>query len=145
MPIPKFDELFNPLLEAIKKLGGSASITELDEEATKSLHLTDEGIAKPHNERITSLQYRLAWSRSYLKVYGLLDNSDRGVWVLTAKGKNVDIIDPVQIKRFVRGQGKRGKTNTAAKKSDSIVNEKIAEAEAVLEETWREELLSKLL
>ncbi len=145
LPIPKFDELFNPLLEAIKKLGGSASITELDEEVTKSLHLTDEEIAKPHNERITSLQYRLAWSRSYLKVYGLLDNSDRGVWVLTAKGKNVDIIDPVQIKRFVRGQGKRGKTNTAAKKSDSIVNEKIAEAEAVLEETWREELLSKLL
>lgn len=145
MSIPKFDELFNPVLEAIKKLGGSASVSELNEEVTKSLNLTDKEIAEPHNERMTALQYRLAWARSYLKTYGLLDNSDRGVWVLSAKGKNIDIVDPVQVKRFVRGQGKRGNNHLATTNSQTIVNVEVAEAEAVLEETWREELLAKLL
>ena len=145
MSIPKFDELFNPVLEAIKKLGGSASVSELNEEVTKSLNLTDKEIAEPHNERMTALQYRLAWARSYLKTYGLLDNSDSGVWVLSAKGKNTDVVDPVQVKRFVRGQGKRGNNHLATTNSQTIVNVEVAEAEAVLEETWREGLLAKLL
>jgi restriction system protein len=79
MAIPQFDGLFNPLLEAIKKLGGSASIAELNEEVAQNLHLTDKEIAEPHDERRTKLQYRLAWARTYLKAYGLLDNSERGV------------------------------------------------------------------
>ncbi len=79
MAIPKFDELFNPTLEAIKKLGGSASISELNEEVTKHLHLTNNEIAEAHNERMTELEYRLAWARSYLKAYELLNNSERGI------------------------------------------------------------------
>ena len=55
MTIPRFDELFNPTLEAIKKLGGSASISELNEEVTKQLHLSNDEIAKAHNERMTEL------------------------------------------------------------------------------------------
>src|SRR5713101_4397002 len=146
MSIPKYDELFNPLLEAMKKLGGSASVTELNEEVTKCLDLTDKEIAEPHNERVTELQYRLAWTRSYLKAYGLLDNSERGVWVLTPKGNDAYAVDPRQIVRFVqeRSRGKKGKL--AVKNSESPVGPEIIEAtEAVLEESWREELLARLL
>ncbi len=146
MSIPKYDELFNPLLEAMKKLGGSASVGELNEEVTKSLNLTDEEVAEPHNERMTELQYRLTWTRSYLKTYGLLDNSERGVWVLTPRGNDTDAVDPRQIVRFVqeRSRGKKGKL--AVKNSESPIGPEIVEvAEAVLEEKWREELLAALL
>ena len=54
MPISR-SNLFNPLLAAIKHLGGSASISELDEEVTKNLDLTDEEIAQPHNKYKTEL------------------------------------------------------------------------------------------
>src|SRR6266496_4393635 len=90
MAVPKYDELFNPLLRAIKNLGGSASISELEEEVIKDLHLTDKDIAELHDDRRTKLEYRLAWVRTYLKTYGLLDNSERGVWVLTSKGKETE-------------------------------------------------------
>ncbi len=146
MSIPRYDELFNPLLEAMKKLGGSASVSELNEEVTKSLNLTDEEVAEPRNERMTVLQYRLAWTRSYLKAYGLLDNSERGVWVLTPRGKEADAVDPRQIVRFVqeRSRGKKGKL--AVKNSESSIGPQIVEvAETVLEESWREELLARLL
>src|SRR5205085_8670035 len=128
MAIPKFDELFNPVLVAIKKLGGSASISELDEEVTKNLQLTDKDIAEAHNERMTELQYRLAWARSYLKAYELLDNSERGVWVLTAKGKDIHTVDPHQVTRFVRGIKKGKSSKIAPKDPETIVDVEVAEA-----------------
>jgi restriction system protein len=146
MSVPRSADLFNPLLAAIKRLGGSASISELDEEVTKNLNLTGEEIAQRHDNRYTELQYRLAWTRSYLKAYGLLDNSERGVWVLTPKGNDTDAVDPRQIVRFVqeRSRGKKGKL--AEKNSESPIGSEIVEvAEAVLEEKWREELLAALL
>ncbi len=146
MSIPRYDELFNPLLEAMKKLGGSASVSELNEEVTKSLNLTDEEVAEPRNERMTVLQYRLAWTRSYLKAYGLLDNSERGVWVLTPRGKEADAVDPRQIVRFVQERSRSKKGKLAVKNSESPIGPEIVEvAEAVLEENWREELLARLL
>jgi restriction system protein len=146
MAIPKFDELFNPLLEAMKKLGGSATVSELNEEVTKSLNLTDEEVAVQRNDRMTVLQYRLTWTRSYLKAYGLLDNSERGVWVLTPKGNDIDVVDPRQIVRFVQEQSRVKKGKLAVKNSESPIGPEIVEvAEAVLEENWREELLSRLL
>lgn len=145
MAIPKLDDLFNPLLEAIKQLGGSASIPELNEEVTKSLHLTEKEIAEPHNERYTKLQYRLAWARSYLKGYGLLDNSERGVWVLTANGKDTAAVEPRQVIRFFNDLNKSKKSKVVAKNAGTVVDIEVVQAEAVLEETWREELLASLL
>ncbi len=146
MAVPQSDDLLNPLLEAIKKLGGSASISELDEEVAQNLHLTNREIAEAHNERQTKLQYRLAWARTYLKGYGLLDNSERGVWVLTPKGKDTQTVDPRQIIRFFN-ETRRGKKDRAGKKSTgtAVDSDVVEVAEAVLEEAWREELLAILL
>ena len=146
MAIPRYEDLFNPLLEALKELGGSASIAELVEEVAQNLHLTDKEIAEAHDERRTKLQYRLAWVRTYLKVYGLLDNSERGVWVLTTKGKDIDAVDPRQVTRFVHDLKKGQRNKLTQKNTGDVIDVEVVEvAEAVLEETWREELLAKLL
>ena len=77
--------VFNPALQALRHLGGSASVAEIEEEVIKILGLTNEEVAEPHDERRTKLEYRLAWARTYLKAYGLVDNSARGVWVLRGR------------------------------------------------------------
>jgi len=141
--IPRYDSLFNPTLQAIKRLGGSASIPELEEEVIKSLNLTDAEIADPHDERRTKLQYRLAWARTYLKRYGLLDNSERGIWVLTIKGKEVDTVDPRQVKRATLEQRKGRQLANIAPQSTLL--DLPEGAEDVLEQNWRNELLAKLL
>jgi restriction system protein len=146
MAIPKYDELFNPLLITIKNLGGSALISELEEGVIKNLCLTEKEIAEPHNERLTKLQYRLAWARSYLKAYGLLDNSERGVWALTAKGKDIDTVDPRQVIHIFQDLSKGKKSRLVEKNAKTVMDiEAVEVAEAVLEETWREDLLSRLL
>ncbi len=80
MPLPSAEQLYNPLLEAMARLGGSASILELDEAVTQRLSLTEQEVNQPHDERISELAYRLAWARTHLKMYGLMNNSERGVW-----------------------------------------------------------------
>ena len=86
MPVPKYDMLFNPVLDAMQALGGSASIGELDEQVTRTLGLSQDDIAQMHDERQTELHYRLAWARTYLKAAGYLDNSARGYGFLPTLG-----------------------------------------------------------
>lgn len=109
------------------------------------LHLSNDEIAMAHNERISELEYRLAWARSYLKAYELLNNSECGIWVLTAKGKDVETVDSREVTSFVRSLRKGKSSKIAAKDAGAIKSVEIAEAEAVLEETWREELIAQLL
>jgi len=104
MPVPKYYELFNPLLQALRGLGGSASNAELAEAVGKLLSLSDAEIEKQNNRGQPIFPYRLAWARSYLKIFGLLDNSARGVWTLTVKGKEIPSVDPEEVKRFVRSR-----------------------------------------
>ncbi len=63
MAIPRYSELFNPLLSALRRLGGSASIAELDEEVIKGLGLTDEEMATPHGQRDTEIELGLTQLR----------------------------------------------------------------------------------
>jgi restriction system protein len=78
--LPKFYELMNPLLQALRDLGGSGSIEELAAKVTESLDLPDAVLNIPHDPEKSSqteVEYRLAWARTYLKKYGVLDNSER--------------------------------------------------------------------
>ncbi len=96
MPVPRYDQLFNPLLTALKTLGSSASIDELEEAVTNLLQLSDDEVNETHKGNTTKLSYRLAWARSYLKQYGLLENSSRGIWALTPKGTETEQVDPAE-------------------------------------------------
>jgi restriction system protein len=102
MPVPTYDGLFNPLLLAMRELGGSASVWEQEDKVAELIGLSDEEAAEIHRGNRTKLSYRLAWARNYLKRAGLLDNSARGVWALTAKGKAADSVDPKTINRLVK-------------------------------------------
>lgn len=102
MKVPKYDEMFNALIEALKTLGGSGNVNEIEEETAKVLSLTDEQLNEIHRGNRTKFSYRLAWTRNYLKRYGVLENSSRGVWTLTKKGFNAKKVDKHQINTFVK-------------------------------------------
>lgn len=97
----KYDDLFNPILKALKELGGSGSVSEIEEEIIQILNLSEDAINEIHRESTTKLAYRLAWARNYLKRYGLIENSSRGVWALTDKGKKTEKVDQEKVKKAV--------------------------------------------
>ena len=123
MPIPKYDDLFTPLLQAMHNLGGSASIAEQEDEVAAILKLTDEEITEIHRGNRTKLSYRLAWARNYLKRFGILDNSSRGVWALTSKGQQHSKLNKDSVKRFVQSLDREGTNADAEDESTEISSE----------------------
>ena len=98
--VPTFQELMNPTLRAIRALGGSASIEEIVNRVIEDMSLPPHITQVLHSDgRQTRLKYNLGWSRTYLKGYGLLDNSRRGVWSLTVSGRDTERVDPQQVRR----------------------------------------------
>jgi restriction system protein len=55
----------------------------------------------PENSNETELEYRLAWARTYLKNYGLLERSGRGAWAIRADKQSVARVDPGEVNRVV--------------------------------------------
>ena len=45
MPVPTYDKLFQPLLDAIHSLGGSASVAEQEDRVAELLNLSEEAIS----------------------------------------------------------------------------------------------------
>lgn len=138
----KYDDLFNPTLKAIKALGDSATISEIEDEVIKLLNLSDEAINEIHRGSTTKLNYRLGWARNYLKNYGLIDNSTRGVWALTEKGQKTDEVDQEEVKRYVNNKYReeRRKASEISNKSYESETDESIELEAE-EPNWRENLL----
>ncbi len=115
--MPTFDELFEPLLAALRALGGSGSVEEIYAKTIELAGITEDVASQMHDPdkgNMTEVGYRLAWARTYLRKYGLIENSSRGVWSLTAKGSSTSKIDRAAILKAVRNMdrpepSKRGK------------------------------------
>lgn len=128
MAVPKYDQMFNPLLNALKHLGGSATIEELEARVASDLNLSDKDLAQIHKGNRTRFSYNLAWARTYLKNYGLIDNSERGVWSITLEGQRAQDVDPTEVKR-------RMNSRSSLEDSDTEPNGDTAQIK------WEDELL----
>lgn len=136
--VPTYDSMMNPLLQAIRDLGGSGTIEEINGRVIEIMSLSDDQIEVLHNPDkggSTEVEYRLAWTRTYLKRYGLLENSSRGVWALNESGRKVEEIDTKVVVRNVREQMKKARKT---KTDDTIDDEG-------LDISWQDELLDVLL
>ena len=103
--MPQVESLMNPILRALFALGGAGTVNDIDERV-----LLDEKIEKkfteilhePKRGKLTEIRYRLAWARTYLKKYGLITNSTRGIWCLTALANEKNRVIPKVVVSEVR-------------------------------------------
>lgn len=139
--LPTFDELIVPTIKALLGLGGSGTIEEINEKVYQIANIPDETLQILHGENglQSEVDYRLAWSRTYLKKYGLLDNSARGIWALTKSDLNIDQIDSDQIVKTVREQHKQ-----TEQKNKKEANQEVEITEKIEETNWKEQLLNVL-
>ena len=108
--LPKHDALFWPVVDALRQLDGSADNDQLVEKVAELLQLPDELTAIPHKSGPqTEIGYRIAWVKSWLKWGGMLDNPQRGVWVLTERGRRAtrQEIEEVRNRRRAEAASKR--------------------------------------
>lgn len=129
-----YDDMFNPLLQAMRELGGSASNSEVEEKVAEILNLSDKELNVIHRGNRSKFSYRLAWTRNYLKRYGLLENSRRGVWSLTKKGFEIKKVNKSTVNKMV-------KSLDIVEKSKKIVD---INEDAETGEEWQDDLLNTI-
>ena len=135
--MPTYRELMNPLLHALRELGGSGSIEEIAQKVAELSDLPEEILNLPHNPEKSSrteIEYRLAWARTYLKKYGILDNSDLGVWVIVPEKRDITKVNPQEVVKTVRAEIKKQKE--LVQKEDAIKDENEIEIPDE-SESWR--------
>jgi restriction system protein len=143
--LPSFDELIVPTVKALVKLGGSGSIEEINTQVYEIAELSDEVLQIPHGVEgtLNEVDYRLAWSRTYLKKYGLLENSSRGIWALVNSDVDVTTLNHIEIVRKVRELEKPSQPKTKTEETKTDASEEISE-EVNENEGWKEKLLNIL-
>lgn len=132
---PSFDDLIWPTIKALKDLGGSASNQELVDKIIE-LEAYPETVQKiEHREgRETKIEYNSAWARTYLKKYGAINNSQKGVWVLLDKGEKITPKEARKIPKVVR------ELNSNA--GDEIAEKNLDQEHSF--EAWKNVLLNKV-
>jgi len=143
--VPPYNKFFGPAFLALKELGGSATVEELDRKAFEIMKLSDDQLAIIHKGNQSKAEYKMAWARTYLKKYGLLTNTERGVWAITTKGSSVEQIDYKAVIETVRA------TFPKKQKYESIANSQNEQEDSIDSDTtisspsWETEVLDELL
>ena len=144
--VPAYNEMMHELFQAMHELGGSGTVAEIDSQTIEILNLPMEIQEIMHgNSSKTEVEYRLAWTRSYMKKVGILENSSRGVWSLTAKGRELEEIDPDEIVRQVQKMTALKKKNASSANFEDgdPENDGVDTPEEI--QSWREKLKNVLL
>jgi restriction system protein len=93
--MPDLPGMMLATVEALKQIGGSASIQELEEKVVEieGLSEDEQAYTQPGDDPRTRVSYFLSWARTFLKRGGALENSSRGVWALTDTGEQVETLE----------------------------------------------------
>lgn len=152
--LPATKSLQWPVLCALRDLGGSATVAELDSKVMENENYSEAQQSVLHGDGPrTEINYRLAWARTYLKNIGLVENSARTVWSLTDDGHE---IDRAELKdRYLNWRSPKSNSSTKKAEPAILVDSMLSKpkeqqvskySETEFSETeWQEELLDQLM
>lgn len=139
---PTRQELVGATFSAMVACNGSATNEEIQEHVISILELPDSVINVMHADNTqTRLQYELRWARTYLKKYGAIENSVRGIWSIASGFENSTEIDGSHVCKKVREMDASSKMGQPTPEKKDITELQDQEKD---EEPWRVEL-SKVL
>lgn len=145
--IPKYNELLWPTLNAVRSLGHTAKLEEIDEHVIDGEGFSETQMSVLHKDGPRSeIEYRLAWARTYLKGMGALTNPSRGTWETTDLGKELlgDEIVPrwkAYLEELREARKKKKKAAQAAGADPDLPDVNAGDET----DDWQEELLQVLL
>lgn len=102
MAISEFATYMNPVISALKTLGGSARADEVCSTIAEDLNLSDELLDKRLKNGVSRYENQVHWARFYLAKTDYIDSSERGVWALTDKGQNTQSFSEDQLREIIQ-------------------------------------------
>lgn len=87
----RYLQYWGPVLEALKKLGGTGSPDEVYEMVVKALSIPETQLEEVTKTGVLRVKNDIHWARNSLRELGYIDASVRGVWRLTEKGQSATL------------------------------------------------------
>ena len=150
--MPTQFELMWPTVEALRRSGGSATISEITDDVVRTEGFTEEqqAIKRRPGDHMSMIEYRLAWARNGLKLAGFIENSSRGVWALTDAGRTVASADALlaEVKRWRAEYNRRyleRKRAQAVPPTEAGEDEFDDQLDEASDPDWQDALLDRLL
>ena len=142
---PTKTELVIPTYDALNDLGGTASNKEICKKVIKNLKLPASMTNEMHKNSTsqTELEYKLAWCRTYLKKYGVIENIKRGIWSIQPQYLKGLTDDPKTIIAVAKGLINIDDAKTDYEETDDEVEDDAQIPEE--NQPWRRRLLEVLL
>lgn len=95
--------MYWPTLRSLKDLGGSGTIQEIDDKVIRLAGYSEDQQSVLHKRGPqTEISYRLAWVRTHLKMIKAIENSSRGVWAISDRGRSLRELDMASIPSQLR-------------------------------------------
>lgn len=151
--LPTSFDLLLPTLQAIERLGGSAQRRQLREAVLEALNPSEELLALTYPKSGDFiLRDRTSWAFSDCKTFGTLENPQRGLYLLTALGREILALPEDQAVERLRELRREASANyyrrAAASKpiqDDTAEDDGSPLSEEPEESTeWRDALLDRL-
>jgi restriction system protein len=149
--MPNQFQLMWPSIEALRRLGGSATIAEIADDVIRSEGFTEEqqAVKRSPGDHMSMIEYRLAWARNGLKLAGFIENSSRGVWALTDDGRHVasaeELLTKVKQWRAAYNRSYHERRRSADAGADREADDFEDEIDQQSDPDWRDMLLDRLL
>lgn len=90
----EFLKWFEPVINALKDLGGRANPRDVREKIIETMNLkADITEATRGKNGANKFANEVAWARNYMAYEGLIDKSERGIWSLTEKGYSCEMTE----------------------------------------------------
>lgn len=134
-------------MKAVAALGGTAQAAEIRDQVIDDLDVADELVAITYEGRDKSVFLdRLDWARSYAKLSGFLDSPKRGLFVLSALGKELlDLPDDAAHQRVHElDRQVRDARRTQRRDRTPADDESLPDEQDTTESDWQEALLQRL-
>ena len=88
MAIPKYNELYRPLLTVLED-GALHSMKDVRDSIAQMLHLTEQDLSETLTNGSTIYAGRVGWAKTYLKKAELIESPQRGYIKITPSGQKV--------------------------------------------------------
>ena len=88
MAIPKYNELYRPLLTVLQD-GAPHSMKDVRSSIAQMLHLTEQDLGETLSNGSSVYTGRVGWAKTYLKKAELIDSPQRGYINITPSGRKV--------------------------------------------------------
>jgi restriction system protein len=120
-----------PIVEVIRDLGGSGRSAEVTDLVIDRMNISEAEQRVTNKNNVPRTRNQIAWARFYLVGAELLSSSQRGIWSLTEKGRDVKMDEAFVLKLFLDVQQKYTEERKAHKATETTIVEDDSDIDSI--------------